>query len=486
MRASLTKPGGTQLTLADGIAPNLDLFPNLFQSGEFRIQDKTVSRIGDFFAQIDVLEARLNKSRSWIKSVGYSTNFLQDSFTARQSLVTGDGLVTPEQPQSNYGAPVGQAVLGFTGAFTTSFALNAATGSKTYLLTFAANGGAVGDPQTLFSVNDQIIFTAPLAQACVGYVVSTPSATTMIINVPGAQPTAVGATQGMVFTVAPFLGAPSRRVGSFEMIWTPPLSIFKINHGLPNGRYELVLNPQNSQVFQKLAIQSLTDKIAGTDFKFEVVDMFLYVCTVEGPRADDLTYLLDLEESRCQTIDLNGDALQQKNFDVSPSTYALTACLQDKRAGTVTQFPLTRFKVDAVGDQVDQDKGLGLNRMYINYAGENKPSPDADPLFAPSVNPRVDYTIQRYNESLVNSGAFFDTGGAETIEEFHNNGSYYYFAWPRDGSDRSTRVNVNMGFVNATGITSANTNLLLFDHSRAVARVVIAGGSVRSVDYETA
>ena len=270
------------------------------------------------------------------------------------------------------------------------------------------------------------------------------------------------------------------------MIWTPPLSIFKVAHGLPNGRYELVLNPQNAQVYQKLAIQSLVDKTAGTDFKFEIVDMFLYICTVEGPRADELTYLLDLEETRCQSIDMNGDALQQKNFDVSPSTYALTVCLQDKRSGTATQYPLTRFKVDAVGDQVDQDKGLGLNRMYINYAGENKPSPDADPLFTPSAAPRVDYTIQRYNESLLNSGGFFDTGGAETIEEFHNNGSYYYFAWPRDGSDRSTRVNVNMGFAPGTAITSANTQLLLFDYSRAIARVVISGGSVRSVDYETA
>ena len=97
MRAKLTKANGDPLTLADGIAPNLDLCPNLFQSGEFRIQDKTVSRIGDFFAQVDVIEARQTKSRSWIKSVGYSTHFLQDSFADRLNLVSADGCVAGDQ-----------------------------------------------------------------------------------------------------------------------------------------------------------------------------------------------------------------------------------------------------------------------------------------------------------------------------------------------------------------------------------------------------
>jgi hypothetical protein len=157
MRASLTKANGTQLTLADGIAPNLDLFPNLFQSGEFRIQDKTVSRIGDFFAQIDVLEARLNKSRSWIKSVGYSTNFLQDSFDDRLNLVSADGVVSGESV--SYGiSEVNTGIVGsgITGATTLAITGNAVP-SNVATLTLAVAGSftnagvKVGDQVTILS-----------------------------------------------------------------------------------------------------------------------------------------------------------------------------------------------------------------------------------------------------------------------------------------------------------------------------------------------
>ncbi len=52
------------------IAPNMGLAANLFQSAEFRIADKTVSRVSDYMAQVDALEKRLNKSKSWMDSVG--------------------------------------------------------------------------------------------------------------------------------------------------------------------------------------------------------------------------------------------------------------------------------------------------------------------------------------------------------------------------------------------------------------------------------
>jgi hypothetical protein len=64
MRCQISKQNGTQLTSEDNIAPNMGLCASLFQSAEFRINDKTVSRISDFMPQIDALENRLNKSKS--------------------------------------------------------------------------------------------------------------------------------------------------------------------------------------------------------------------------------------------------------------------------------------------------------------------------------------------------------------------------------------------------------------------------------------
>ena len=78
----------------------------------------------------------------------------------------------------------------------------------------------------------------------------------------------------------------------------------------------------------------------------------------------------------------------------------------------------------------------------------------------------------------------FDTGGGEDIQTFHDRGAYYYFAWPRDGTDRSTRVTVHQQF-NATTDTK-HLRLLLFSHSKQVARVRVQDGRVVDVQLEDA
>ena len=274
----------------------------------------------------------------------------------------------------------------------------------------------------------------------------------------------------------------ARKVANFELVWQPPLSIFKVGHALPSGKYELVLNPQTSSVYQKAAIESLlgggdnTTGILATDFKFNVVDMYMYVNTVEGPRADDITYLLDLEQTRCQTEKVDTVSFQQKNWDVSPSTYALTVAYQDLRAGTNTQVSPSKFK--AYNAALTSSEEIKLQRFFINYAGMNLPAPDADPNFTPT----LDYTTQRYVESQMYTGAYYDTGGCESIQQYHNRGSYYYFSWPRDGTDRSTRVNVHQQFDAAADIV--NMRVLLFDHSKQVARIRVQSGSVVDVQLE--
>ena len=94
-----------------------------------------------------------------------------------------------------------------------------------------------------------------------------------------------------------------------------------------------------------------------------------------------------------------------------------------------------------------------------------------------------DYTIQRYTDTQIYSGGYYDTGGAETIEEFHQRGAYYYQAWPRDGTDRSTRVIVHQQFDAADVL---NMRVLLFDHSKQIARIKVSDGMVVDVQVEDA
>ena len=471
MRCSLTRGDNAPLTVSDGVSPNMGLCASLFQSAEFRVNDKTISRISDFLPQVDALETRLTKSQSWLDGIGNATNFWNDSFQVRQSDVATDGVNLPVDVITE------RLALVYDAASTVAIA------ADTGILTIARVAGVLPLQATIWAVGDEIEIDAGGVIGTVRYLIShlipidANSYTFQLNNVqtiafPAA---AVGFRRIRKSDVA-------RKVANFELVWQPPLSIFKIGHALPSGKYELVLNPQTSSVYQKAAVESLLgggDKTAGvlaTDFKFNVVDMYMYVNTVEGPRADDITYLLDLEQTRCQTEKVDTVSFQQKNWDVSPSTYALTVAYQDLRAGTNTQVSPSKFKAYNVALNASQE--IKLQRFFINYAGMNLPAPDADPNFTPT----LDYTTQRYVESQMYSGAYYDTGGCESIQQYHNRGSYYYFSWPRDGTDRSTRVNVHQQFDAAADI--ANMRVLLFDHSKQVARIRVQSGSVVDVQLE--
>jgi hypothetical protein len=482
-RMSITKAdGATQLDVADDVAPNMGLCANLYQSAEFRIADKTVSRIGDYMPQIDALETRLNKSKSWIDSVGNSTNWWESDITKRISDVSVDGEVV-KNPQAVAVLTETRGAIGFDAAGNTNN--NASYVAATGVITFTADAGQAlpQDVRAVYPAGSFFVYTAGTTVATsVGIRMKV---ITGVNGAPAGNATSIVVERGLALDengntgqgnfsriTETSNGNPSRRIKSFEMTWQPPLSIFKIDHAMPAGKYELVLNPQTASEYKKRAIESLNaDKVPGAlgQFDVQIDDIYLYVATVDGVRADNVSYLLDLKDTRCQVDTITQSNFQQKNFDVSPSTYALTTCFQDERAGNLTQYSASKFKLVNNGE-------LQLNRLFVNYAGQNKPSPDADPKF----DVALDHTTQRYVDSMLNSGAYFDCGGAETIEEYHERGSYNYFSWPRDGTDRSTRVNVHFGFANAV----ANARVLLFDHSHQSATIQVRDGHVVSVDLE--
>jgi hypothetical protein len=470
-RCKLTKPpvglnAPLPLQLSDNIAPNMGMCSSLFQSMEFRINDKTVSRVSDNVPQVDALETRLHKSKGWFDSIGKSTNFWQSDFKERQADVAINGV---NQLQSE--SRTSRLQLNYDPA--TTIAITAATG----VLTFAG-GANIPDATLVYKAGDFIEINLGGAIGTVKYNISgTPSATTLQLN--NEVYIAVGAV------AAPFnlvrrvdFQDEARKASEFELIWQPPLSIFKVNHALPSGKYELYLSPQTQATLQLACIESTgAPKIPNVDYVFSIVDLYMYVQTLEGPRADNITYLLDLNQTRCQADKIDAPTFGQKSWDVSPSTHALTVAYQDLRAGTNSLISVSKFKSYNVG--INSAEELKLNRLFIQYAGSNLPQPDGDPNFSTDAAKNVDQTAQRYIESQINNGAFYDTGGAETITDYHDRGSYYYFTWPRDGTDRSTRVNVHQGFIGTADVV--NMRVLLFDHSKQVARVRVQDGNVVDV-----
>ena len=276
---------------------------------------------------------------------------------------------------------------------------------------------------------------------------------------------------------------PSRRAAFFELTWVPPLSFYKITHGIPSADIELVLNPHSNAEAQRRGIESVLGIASKNpilpggvgDFNLTVENMYLYNANISGPRCDSLTYYLELENTRLQVDKIQGQTFSQRTFDVSPSTYALTVAYQDLRAGSHSSISSSKFKSYNAGVPLTQQE-LNLDRMFIQFSGLSFPSPDSDPKF----DANQDNTTQRYVETQLNSGSYYDSGGSETIQEYHARGSYYHFLTPRSSEDASTRVTVNNGFKNGTDV--ANLRVLLFDHSKTTARITVSEGRTISVE----
>ena len=481
MRARILKAdGATQVVIADDVAPNMGLMAGLFQSAEFRLAGTTISRVSDFMPQVDALMKRSQKSKSWLDGVGKDLEYWEPDFYHRQADITSDGYIAEDKSQFVPPAGVIPAVIGMDPLNT--MAITAATN----LATFAAGAGAAVD----------ILNTSPLH---VGDVIVTDNAgnfagetyeITKVINATTANVISLDlnpivnvaadvVTNFLFEQVESYNDQKSIQRSGVEMIWQPPLSVFGISSGLPTGQYELVLNPQNTSTYQKRAIESLiADQDAPGDFQFIIDDLFLYISTVEGPSVDNMSYFLSLEETRCQvdTVD-NNTSLQQKNFDVSPASFALTIAFQDQDAGVDTRRSASKLKVRAIAAApLEYPSGeLALSRFFVRYAGEQKPSPDADPIF---LSPDG-FMKSRYAESLLYSGAYFDCGGGESFKDWIDRGMYMYFSYPRDGSSESTRVNVNYQFRRALGAGAGR--VLLFDHHKQTVLVSVINGRIQDV-----
>lgn len=484
MRCQILDGAGNPVVVNDQIAPNMNLMGNLFQSLEMKINGQVVSRCSDYVAQVDTLHKRLTKSKSWLDSTGSSTALLQPEFKDRQKIISSDAFEVDEEALATnvIQTAVGSAAIGGTLGF-----LDLATPNQVQFIIanseilFIANGGTpIPDLSTIFKVGDFIAFNDGAAEKIrriTGF--RTTNTANDGITVEGAVANNGAANLVAQVRTISQQTSDSRRIDAMEVIWQPALSLFNIDHALPSGSYELVLNPQNSNSYRQLAIESLyyNKELGGaaTNFQFNVVDMYLYVCEVEGPRVDNATYYLDLDEINCQRRDVqNATGLLQEEFTVSPSTYALTLAFQDGRAGSdQSKYSASKLKINQ-----PYDDELKLTRMFLKYAGMNKPQPDADPKY--KVASAEDYTVQRYNDSILYGGSYFSAGGSETIEDWHKRGAYYHFAWPKDPTDRSTRVNANYQF--SQGV--ANGTVLLFSHFKKAAMVKIENGVVRDVKVE--
>jgi hypothetical protein len=484
VRGTLSNGDSSKIKLSDLAAPTMNPVASLYQSVEFRMADKTVERISDYVAEIDTMDKRINKSQAWLKGVGDSISYFQPEVQKRMNSIATDGIecIDTQVVRATMvaGATSGVAIKSMLPSDVTV----QITAANDFIFVSATQ--VLPDLMKLLGVGQQIALNDGVEKVRNITQFSTTNIYNDTFRVDGAALTAVGAA-ALVEQVR--VGAEitypqsSRRSQSVELIWQPSMGIFKLGHALPAGKYEMVMNPHNSNVYQQRFFETTglakVQGVGATNLKFNIDSMYLYLATVEGPRADDVSYLLDLECLQLQTQNITSlSGFQQTNFDVAPSNYALSVAFSSQLSGTSTLYPPQKFKAD--------DAEMRLNRFFINYAGMSKPSPDADPQFQPGSF--LDYTTQRYVDTMLQNGSYFDNASAESISEWQKRGPYYFFQWPRDGTDRSTRVNVHYQFDQTSGnlpilqTTGARgLRLMCFDHYRQVVKVSVQNGQIVAV-----
>lgn len=282
------------------------------------------------------------------------------------------------------------------------------------------------------------------------------------------------------------IGLGGRRCFKFQLIWAPPLMLFHAHQGgMPSGDYEVVLVPATKTQYKLGVIEhsGLTVPQPSVDYEFAVDKLRLLVATISGPRSDDLSYALSLDHIECQSAKIQSDSLSQQYFTISPATKALAIAYQDTRV-TENKVNASRFSVantNVLPNDPKSNLANGLSRLYVQYAGVTKPSPDALPEYK---SLETDRTTERYRETMDSTGMSENPAGMETLQDWQTRGPYYYFDWERDSRDGSTRVQVNQEFLgldSAGTPNSTNMNILLFSISTTSAQITIRNGAVVEV-----
>ena len=491
MRCQLAHGDGSQLNVSDQVAPNLNLAANLFQSMELQINGKTISKCSDHVGEVDTLEQRLHKSKSWTDSVGASINWLQESLEDRISQVSLDGTVSGRDFVSKSTNPL------LAIDSTTKMFVSPADDALTWLIfQRPLNYGQLDADRwnSVIKIGDIIRLIDNTEFTIKGTMFYNSGSQVLQI----AVETSTGANRFKTPVTPPLFNIyrpkAARRVKQFEIIWRPMcLSIFKYGGALPTGKYSLILTPYNAsgnnyqiravEIPKSVAVSNIP--VFGSsvsNISFNVLDTRFYRATIEGERVDDITYYLDLEDTNYQSQNLQiTTSLTKQYFDVPPLTHALTVCYQNRNAGIDLRQSSSRFVCNGYDSKTNEFTGvvnneLTLQRIFVTYGGRSYPQPDGDPSYI--VGSAADYTTQRYIETITNSGGLFSEGGTESIQEWQARGAYHHISTPKDGSDCSTRVVVNQQF---SSNFANEANIVLFAHSKSTAMISIVRSLVVDV-----
>ncbi len=487
---------GTPLLKSEDVAPNMMICDNLFQQINMRINGVKVSEMNDYVAQCAALKCRLNCDMNNRQSLLSDINYTKIDQVDRMSQITSDGLQEKKIVWRKGAMLAANAASGRTLDF-----LDLATPNRVEFagagadneVRFTANGGrAIPDLEKYFSVGDYIYTNdgGERASLVTGFksIVSqndTLTIGTVNANVAAANLVAQVRIHDKYYIDRSYSSSVQNK--QFELIWKPPLGFFDIASEV-SGNYNLEITPQPNGVWQRYAIESVTEnREVDVHYRIDITEMNLYAWTHVHPQPINDTQTFVYTDLRCGSQNLTTKSLTQHTFNVDPNNHSLTIAFQDSQAGDDTRLSRSKFKI--VNDQE-----LQIKKFYLNMDGITLP----DPLPSPECNEitNVNELYQRYVENFHYSGAFNSRiQKYESMEEWKRAGIFFHYRWGT-GYRKSGSVMVYTNFTqnaDVDGVPKAdwlgrlidgrpqNPQLLLFDHYYTTLLMNVKDGQLISI-----
>ena len=251
-----------------------------------------------------------------------------------------------------------------------------------------------------------------------------------------------------------------RAMDNVYMMYAPPLGIMEHGKPMASGDYRFQFNPASN--FETAGLES---SIGASAFKLVVTSMELYICTEKQEVAASGTEVLHLMEHQIQSKPLGGAGEKNFDFTVPSSTKAISIFVQSGNAGSSTITPPSKFCC------TDAEKTL--RSIQVTYANITKP-----PTRWTSEYSYAEHKLQqRYLDTQVESSQAFSPGGAQTLQQWMDDGVLLHYSWLRDANDRSTQLQLQVDY----RVAEPNANIFLISHYTKSIEIQVNNGFVSSV-----
>ena len=483
---------------------------NLFTASSFKVAQYEICNVNSFHAQTHTLKKRMGYVHEDFQGLAYDRDGYDSDFSRRLARTSADSIYDKygQLDVSNSNAPVTTTSFvngGSVYAYKTPAAA-ANTEIKNRLIAPQA-GRTIGQTITLTTaVRDDFNWLLTTTAAIVAgdivvigtavgaYVATVIVATTA--NGGGTTSVLTGtiiqlaaglaiADTGVAFlwaaSIVPNRQADPRTVKFLNnVLYQPPLGVFDISDPtLLFGDFAIVLTPNQS--YKTAVIESLENKVEGTDYKFSIRSMKFYIakCKIpQMPTPDTAFSMMEYQLLTKQLLIQSGT--QNFDFMLPPSTQKIVVFIQDASAGSLSNVSASRFKVRQFSDQVAITNRYGkfantwdefLQAIQVTFSGITKPQSSFQPL--EEIKYTSNYMLQRW----IHTNQMNKNPSPEDFNEWLSMGPYYSWDFSRDALSNGTYANVRVSYTPPTApaynVTAGNVpivNLFIVAiHNRDVA-----------------